>query len=196
MILDLATSRSFRDVFAGWIRLCACGLSLGTREDEYREEAKRWAKQELETMSEAFGHLVKEMEAHPLTDLVGASYIEAEGEVSKSMRGEFYTPEHICRFMGQMLAGEPPPTGEIWMAEPSCGSGAMILGYASAMKPEDRLRLRVDATDINRVACDVCFINLSLNWIAGRVTHGNTLSGDVWGRWFTTPVLLVPAGLN
>ena len=60
----------------------------------------------------------------------------------------------------------------------------------------DILRLRVQATDISLDACNMCFVNTSLWNIPTTVTHGNALSGEVWGRWKNAPTLMWTSPLN
>lgn len=182
----VARHRDTRTVFDGFVRLTACALACQTREEEYLEEAKRWEKPDLESFSLALGALVQEMESRPYEDLLGAYYMEfALSTKGQQWNGEFHTPKPICDLMAQMTLGtQPLPVeGPITVAEPACGAGAMILALAGAVPAADRHRLRVTATDVNRTACDMTFINTTLWGVPCQVVHGNTLSLEVWHCW-------------
>lgn len=189
IISGMALNRQQTEVFSAFVKLAACACACGTREAEYLEEIKRWSKEELASFALAFGQLVEEMEAKPFTDLLGGLYCELQSG-GKSRGGEFHTPAPICRMMGAMTADGLPPTGIIRVAEPACGAGAMILGFAASIPKKDIIRLRVDATDINLDACNMCFVNTSLWNIPTTVTHGNALSGEVWARWKNAATLM------
>lgn len=173
-------------VFNAFVSLAACALAVQTREAEYLEEAKQWTRPDLDSFSAALGALVLEMEDAPYTDLLGAAYMEiAQSNGTRDRGGEFYTPKHVSQLMAQMTVGthDDSSTDPITVCEPACGAGGMILAVAEALPAAARRRLRVTAIDINRTACNMCFINCSLWGIAARVHHGNALSGEFWASW-------------
>lgn len=83
-----------------------------------------------------------------------------------------------------------PKDRPITVCEPACGAGAMILSLAQACSPETRTRLRVTAIDINKTACDMCFVNTTLWNIPARIIHGNTLSLETWSAWSNFPLMM------
>jgi len=93
--------------------------------------------------------------------------------------------QDICNLMVQMIAGDVPPLGEdpITLCEPACGAGAMILAFAKALPPESRRRLLVTATDINKTACDMCFIKTTLWGIPAEIIHGDTIASKFFAGW-------------
>lgn len=174
-------------VFDGFTRLAACALAAQTREAEYLEEAKRWEKPDLELFSEALGALVMEMETRPFEDILGGCYMEfAISAKGQQWNGEFHTPKPVCDLMARMTLGDMESLsdeGVITVCEPACGAGAMILSLAEVCTLEVRRRLRVTAIDINRIACDMAFINTTLWGVPTRIIHGNTLSMEYWAAW-------------
>jgi hypothetical protein len=174
-------------VFDAFTRFVACALAAQTREAEYLEETKRWEKPEMDLFTEAFAALILEMERRPFEDLIGSYYMEvALSKKGQKWNGEFHTPKHVCDFMARITVGNMesfPAEGPITICEPACGSGAMILSLAQVCSPEIRRRLRVTAIDINRIACDMTFINTTLWGVPTRVFHGNTLSSEFWAAW-------------
>lgn len=193
---------SAREVFDAFTRFTACALAAQTREAEYLEEAKRWEKQDMVLFSQALGSLVAEMEAHPFEDLIGGYYMEFTlSHKGQQWNGEFHTPKPICDLMGRMRLGDMesiPAEGPITVCEPACGAGAMILSLAQACSPEVRRRLRVTAMDINRIACDMAFINTTLWGIPTRIIHANTLTMECWAAWSNIHYLMpwLPLGIQ
>ncbi len=170
-----------RDVFRSFCRLAACALAAGTREEEYKAEIKerRWTGTDLAKFSEALAALVLQMEREPFCDFLGPAYMEFGGS---RQAGEFYTPMSVSKMMARMIFPKPIPTTKITtLADPACGSGGMILASAEACGHPTHLR--VTATDVSQIACDMCFINTTLWHIPTEVIHGNSLSMEVWGYW-------------
>lgn len=176
-----------RQIFDAFVKLGACALAAGTREEEYLAEAKRWDKEELNRFAQAMACLVREMEKHPYEDLLGTFYMDfALSYQGQKWHCEFHTPKPIGDAMARMTFGDgviPEDKKTLTILEPACGSGALILSAAEAIQPQDRRKLRVTAIDINETACDMCFINTTLWGIPCRVIHGNTLSMEFWHQW-------------
>ena len=183
ILAGIAHSRTRLQVFETFTRLAACALACRTREAEYLEAVRGWDRPELETLGAALGALVLEMNDQPFTDVLGPHYMELLGANAAGWRGEFHTPQPVCELMARMLAGPVPPEGPIELAEPCCGSGAMILAYAAALPQDAVRRLRVVAADLNPVACDMTFINTTLWGIPCTIMHQNTLSLQLWAQW-------------
>ena len=165
----------------------ACCVAAQTREAEYLEEAKHWQKPEFDLFGHALGALVLEMERKPFEDVLGGYYLDfALSTKGQQCCGEFHTPKTVCDCIATMLFGDMeslPAEGPITVCEPACGAGAMILSLAEVCPPDVRRRLRVTAIDINRIACDMAFINTTLWGIPTRVIHGNSLSNEFWAAW-------------
>ncbi|HVU07841.1 MAG TPA: N-6 DNA methylase [Verrucomicrobiae bacterium] len=195
---SVAYRHDTRKVFDGFVRLAACTLACRSREAEYLEEAKRWKAEDLENFADALGALILEMEAKPYEDVLGGYYMDfALSSKGQQWNGEFHTPKPICDLMARMMAGDCnqlPADRPITVCEPACGAGAMILSLAQACPPEVRRRLQVTAIDINKTACDMCFINTTLWAIPTRVMHGDTIAFKFWSAWsnvfYQSPFLL------
>lgn len=180
------TKSSTLTVFADFCRVSACALSMGSREPEYLEVAKSYNRDQLSDISLAFSLLVQEMEAKPFSDILGEYYLSIAAHSSKQARGEFFTPPEISRLIAKMAvdvesvkeAGKP-----ITVYEPACGSGGMMLALAQEFAPTSVDLLRVTAQDINPVAADMCYINLTLWGIPSKVILGDTLRNTRTAEW-------------
>lgn len=159
---------------------------MGSREKEYLEVARNYSRDELSDISRALSMLVQEMEKNPFTDILGPFYLECASHSSKQARGEFFTPPEISKIMARMLfdadsikaAGKP-----ITLNEPACGSGGMVLAAAELFAPDSVDLLRVTAQDINPVATDMAYINLTLWGIPARIMLGDTIRMTVTREW-------------
>lgn len=189
-----ANGSDTRRVFDCFVKISACALSAGQRETEYMDEVKGWKKDDLTLFAEAFSLLVEEMESKPFSDVLGPHYMEwALGAKTAKNNGEFHTPESLCQMMAAMTATPEAvksaieDKGYYSVSEPSCGAGAMILAVGESLADSGHghmiMNLKVHAVDVNKTACDMCFINTTLWGIPCVVTHGNTLSFETWGEW-------------
>ena len=73
------------------------------------------------------------------------------------------------------------------VAEPACGSGAMVLGIVQCLKNHgyEQLggKLYIEATDIDPLCVNMAFIQLSLLGLSVKVIHGNSLTQEVFDTW-------------
>ena len=130
-------------------------------------------------------------------DILGSVY--GELNLANEWCGQYFTPDHICRLMA-MLVGLPEEkalksNGSITVNEPTCGSGAMVLGYAYAMRQsqtdyENKVLFVLQDIDIRCVW--MAYIQCFMYRIPAVVIHGNTLTMEEWSRWFTPFVTYVP----
>lgn len=178
--------RSAMDWFSSWLVLAACALSMGAREQEYLDEAKRWNQDQLATMSQLLGQYIESAERDPYLDILGPIYMDLT--ISKAGNGEFYTPPELCKLIARMNLRDLPEHRPITFLEPSVGSGGMVLAAVDAMVFEHGLSpfdLRATCVDVSRRACDMTYIQLAAHAIPAVVIHGNSLSLEQWGAWAT-----------
>lgn len=187
IIEELARKRSATvTVFSDFCRMSACALAMGTREEEYLSVAKNYSRDELSDLSIAFASLVQEMERNPFADLLGPHYLDCAAHSSKQARGEFFTPPAIAQMIARMTVDVDEVKAEgkpITVNEPACGSGGMVLALAELFAPDGVDLLRVTAQDINPVAADMCYINLTLWGVPARVILGDTIRMTVTREW-------------
>lgn len=181
--------RDLLETFRSFCKMAACAVSAGQREAEYLEEAKRWIAEELSGFSECLAELTEEMEKQPFRDLLGPIYMEIGSKSSKNGNGEFYTPQEVAKLMVKMTIGKDsvPLDRPMTLQEPACGSGGIVLMVAEHLVDlgYTPLNMQVTCIDVSRLACDMCFINLTLWGIPATVVHGNALSLETWGQWQT-----------
>ena len=125
-------------------------------------------------------------------DILGAVFHDLE--LHNKYKGQFFTPQSIADMMAQISGVQEPPEGKnyIMLCEPTCGSGVMVISAAKVLLKEKKS----PAANMVALACDLDFkctcmayIQLSLYGIPAVVEHANTLTCEVFSRWYT-PVYL------
>ena len=191
-------------VFEDFLAMSAISISNAVdwvnrekRENQYLSIVKRYAKEELNMFPKMFAFLVELLESHAEHphDILGSIFHELE--LHNKYKGQFFTPQHICDFMGMVAISENNldinKRGFISLCEPCAGSGAMILGFAKAMKKSGynfQQHMVVTATDIDPKCVFMTYLQLSLYGIPAVVVHGDTISMKEWSRWYTPVYML------
>lgn len=207
LIGQLGYRHSAWQVFSDFVEMSAIALSNSVdwihkqeRETRYLEIINTYQKNEQEAFPKMLGYLVNAMEDSIAldggpTDILGELFHELE--LHNKWKGQFFTPVHVCEAMGMMTFGDKSQLienkGFLTVGEPCVGSGAMVLGFAKAMKQNGFnycSQMVVTAQDIDIKCVHMAYIQLSLYGIPAVVIHGNTISVQEWSRWYT-PVYMV-----
>lgn len=209
-LIDLITKASYKhskwQVFSDFVEMSAISLSNAVdlvhkqeREKRYLEIMNSYEKKDQELFPEMFAHLVNALEFETTTsgpvDVLGSVFHELE--LHNKWKGQFFTPVHVCDAMGMITVGDKArfieEKGFITVAEPCVGSGAMVLGFAKAMKANKMnycSQMVVTATDIDLKCVHMAYIQLSLYGIPAVIIHGNTLAMQEWSKWYTPVYIL------
>ena len=208
-IQKLGCSHSTWRVFGDFVELSALAVANSMeskasdvwrkREKQYLDTIGRYTPGEQKLFPEMFADLADAL-TYELTwnnapvDILGELFHELE--LHNKYAGQFFTPQHICDFMGAISlgdgGGEIREHGYISVCEPCCGSGAMVLGFMKAMLGKELnycTQLLVAATDIDLKCVHMCYLQLSLYGVPAVVTHGNALTMESWSLW-ETPVYI------
>lgn len=201
MIKRLTYSHGTWEIFNDFLEMSAISISnaVDTRQFEGREKQYlsiigKYAPEQQTIFAEMLAELVLALEyeyqAGSFVDVLGKLFHDLE--LHNKYKGQFFTPQHICTMMGKMLLGDSDAAiaerGFIPLLEPTCGSGAMVLGFAQAMRDSGynhSEQLLVTAIDIDIKCVYMCYLQLSLYGIPAAVIHGNSLSNEVWSTWYT-----------
>jgi len=195
IVRELGTSRQTWQVWADLMNAIACALSnaadpdkkrVAEREKEYAECIKRLGG-DVEIVAKAYATIVLALEENPDQDLLGQIYMELE--LGSHWHGQFFTPYSICQMMCQttfdedLVKSQVSNHGYITVNDPACGAGATLVG---AINHLNRMgvgqgQYLVTGNDIDRVAAQMCYIQLSTLGAAGWVAIANTLSDPVTG---------------
>ena len=198
LIEQLAYRHSAWQVFADFVEMGAICFSNAdlvqreAREARYMEIVKRYNADEVKLFPEMLGTLVMGLEEEP-EDILGRTYQELE--LHNKWAGQYFTPFPLCRAMAKMIVGDGADIqeriadrGYLTASEPACGSGAMVIALALELKElgvNYQQHLHVTAVDVDAKCVHMTYLQLSLLHIPAVVVHGNSLSLEEFGRWYT-----------
>lgn len=190
---QLCDTRHAWEAWADLMGMMACSIGNAVdrspghferREKEYRECLKRMGSAELP--KQLFDIIVTVLENEPEQDFLGKMYMELG--LGSHWKGQFFTPYGICKLMSEMACGkvdkQVEEQGYISVCNPACGAGATLIAVANSMKGVKynfQNRVLFVGQDIDRIARQMCYIQLSLLGCAGYVCIGNTLARPLAG---------------
>lgn len=156
-----------------------------------RKICARYESSDIANMQEMFCLMVSALEAK-FHDFLGAIFMELE--LGDSFRGQYFTPYPVQCLMARMLMPGVRDTirreGIATVSDPACGAAGMLIAYAEYLLEADinpSVHMFGSCIDIDPVAADMAFIQLSLLGIAAEVVTGNTLTMQ-FNRVRYTPV--------
>lgn len=185
------SSVSRGQAFEDFLHVSVCALGHPLMEDEYLQTIERHkkggkGKRSVDTLAHMFGNLVKIMDK-TRDDVLGDLF---QGAITYGERGQFMTPDPICRMMAAMNLPEEKTDldGRRSVNDPCCGSGRMLLAAA-----EIQPNWHFVGQDVDLRCTRMTAINLALRNHYGHVVHGNSLTNtndliyetgrvQVWGN--------------
>lgn len=210
----LTRSRNMYEVWSDAMYLFATGIANPTilplkkmeqfnnvwneREQEYLRIINKYSKKEQKLFTQMFAMLVNELEKNPNQDLLGEIYMMAG--ISSKDKGQFFTPYNLCDCMSRLvfdrkkLGKQVHKEGYASICDPSCGAGATLIASINICremfkKYNFQNHVMFVGQDIDRTVANMCYIQLSLQGVAGYVIIGNTLTEpiitDLHRIWFT-----------
>ncbi|WP_391488896.1 N-6 DNA methylase [Leclercia tamurae] len=184
------------DVFSDFVRLAASELDIArVRTPENIEQSgkicARYDADDIRNFHELFNLMVNALEAK-FHDFIGSIFMELE--LGSGGMGQYFTPYSVQSMMARMLIPgiqeKIAREGIATISDPACGSAGMIIAYAECLLEADvnpSAHLFASCIDIDPIAADMAFIQLSLLGIAAEVVTGNTLTMQ-FNRVRYTPV--------
>ena len=186
----LADRYSAWQVWADFITMSACSLSMADREqheEEYASIAKQYTSGELQNLCEMFALTVLALEERPDQDFLGDLFMRFD--LGNTWKGQFFTPYCICKMMARITGGnlKKQIEEEHWIRshDPACGAGATLIAFANECKDQGvnyQTSVLFVAQDIDRIAGLMCFVQLSLLGCPGYVVIGDSICNPVTGR--------------
>jgi hypothetical protein len=196
---QLGYRHSSWQVFADFVEMGAITFSNAVdlaqreaREARYMETIKRYTPDEVRQFPAMLGTLICDLDDDP-EDVLGKTYHELE--LHNKWTGQYFTPFPLCRAMAKMIVGDVNDVQEriaergfLSASEPACGSGAMVIALALELKEQGvnyQEQLHVTAVDVDAKCVHMTYLQLALMHIPAVVVHGNSLSLEEYGRWYT-----------
>jgi len=196
---SLAYRHSAWQVFADFAEAAAISISNAVdwpqrekREERYLQVVQRYKPDELATFPKMLGALTLALEEQP-SDVMGRTFHDLE--LHNKWSGQFFSPYHLCQMMAKVTLSDAEDTrsriearGFVTVQEPCCGSGAMVIAVAQGMRElgiNYQQHLHVTAVDVDPKCVHMSYLQLSLLHIPAVIIHGNSLSLEEFGRWYT-----------
>ena len=195
-IINSFYSHRAYDVFRDFVRMTAIAISQpfyrdSESEKRYLELIGKYTKEDAEKFPRLFALTVTALQ-NEHQDFMGNMFMDSAH--GNSSMGQFFTPYSISRMMSKIQADDIIAMLEhkefITVSEPTCGSGGMIVALDEVLKDRDintAKKIYVHAIDLDPVAADMAYIQLSLLGIPATVLHGDTLRMKFY-RELHTPV--------
>ncbi len=194
-----ADSRDKWQVYCDFLEIAAIAISnrwdcvhRNEREERYLQIAGEYSRDKLERFCTMLACVIQAciLSEEESKDFLGEIFHELE--LHNKWKGQFFTPIHICSFMAEIQMEDAKKKLEsqpyVTVNDPCAGSGAMLLGYAGAMKRHKldyQTKMRVVATDIDLKCVHMAYIQMSLYNIPAVIIHGNSLTLEEQSRWLT-----------
>lgn len=181
-------------VFEDFIHCAAIAIHNSVRfsqklEARYLDIIAGYEKEDAVHLAQLLSHVVLGLDDHQ-GDFLGQVFMGLE--LGDKYRGQFFTPFSIATCMAKLQFADVPARLEkqpfITVYEPACGAGCMLLAVASEMREmgySPSQHLWVSAVDIDPLAANMAYIQLSLCDIPGEVVIGNALAEERRWRWLT-----------
>lgn len=162
-------------------------------EQEFMEIKGKYEAREWQILCELFG--VTQMALAVPQDFLGECYMRLE--IANERAGQFFTPYHVSVLMASMLMSEElnpatmPGRDFVSVSDPCCGAGGMLVAGAELLAQRGvdvGKHVFMHAQDIDQIAAEMCYIQLSIRGIPAEVVVGNSLNREV-RRIYYTPAL-------
>lgn len=185
----LAQRHSRWEVWADFVYLSATTLSnavdkahFAEREKSYLAVARKYNKEELDTIAEMLALVVMGIDENPDQDFLGELFMSLN--LGNQYKGQFFTPYCVCRVMAQItgtdnLKAKLEGKGWVSVNDCCCGAGALLVAFANECTRQGinfQTSVLFVAQDIDLTAGLMCYIQLSLLGCPGYVVIGNSLT--------------------
>lgn len=185
----LAQRHSRWEVWADFVYLSATTLSnavdkahFAEREKSYLAVARKYNREELDTIAEMLALVVMGIDENPDQDFLGELFMSLN--LGNQYKGQFFTPYCVCRVMAQItgtdnLKAKLEGKGWVSVNDCCCGAGALLVAFANECTRQGinfQTSVLFVAQDIDLTAGLMCYIQLSLLGCPGYVVIGNSLT--------------------
>ncbi|WP_321810282.1 MULTISPECIES: N-6 DNA methylase [unclassified Burkholderia] len=218
LLKQFGYAHQINTVFADFVEISAITLSNSVdkpqfepRERRYLEIVGKYKPEELQLFARMFAELTLSFEhrlgvdedlppgALPcpgnLTDVLGETYMMLD--IGNDRAGQFFTPYSVSRLMAGITIGGRSDAieqdGFMRMQEPACGAGGMVIATADALLSVGQnyqQTLHATCIDIDARCVHMTYLQLSMMHVPAIIVHGNALTMEVWGMWYTPAHIL------
>lgn len=169
-------------------------ISKDNREERFADISKKYSLEEMNIFKQMYADLIVDLEMDP-RDVLGEIFMELG--LGDKWKGQFFTPHGLSRVMTRITLSKEKiercieDKGFITINENACGGGASLIASFNHIRqlgfnPQEILL--IDASDIDRKACYMTYIQLSLIGANAVVRERNGLAAsteDDTSTWYT-----------
>lgn len=181
-----AAGRDDHDIWSAFVTMAAAPMAMaaGCAPSSLIEDAKRQLKRydgltgEFDEMLSA---LTDALEVDSDRDAIGYVY-NALG-LPLSSHSQFFTPYDISRMIARMMLADcahAKKGGYVSICDPCAGSGGMLVAAFNVLRDQGmnpQTESWFEAQDISQDTALMCYVQMSLLGMAGRVIVGDSLEG-------------------
>lgn len=189
-------SKNRYEIFCDWILCCALSFAQVShytedKEQRYLKTINKYIKEDQQKFAELLAITTRAFMLGNDTDFkdfLGDVYMCCG--FGSSAQGQFFTPFSVCRAMAAMQ-GIPEKNKIITVMDCAVGGGALPIAYAEHLHRNGinyQMNMLLHATDISINSVCMCMIQCSILGIPAIITHGNSLTLEVWELWETPMV--------
>lgn len=191
---ELARYQRPYEVFRDFVTMAAFALHNGIcpneeLEDQYKRIIQRYDEEQRPMFCHLLGLLALGLEMPH--DFLGAVFMEMD--LGNSATAQFFTPYEVSLLNAQMVAGHTRESilkgrPYVTVSDPACGAGGMIIAFYDAMLSaglNPQREMWAHCTDIDPVAADMAYVQLSLLNIPAVVITGCSLQMTVQRAMYT-----------
>ena len=112
-------------------------------------------------------------------------------ELDNASSGQFFAPYEVSRFMALLAVVDFANARErdfLNFAEPACGAGGIVIAMADSLHAVGvnyQRHLHVTCIDIDLRCVHMTYLLVSLSHIPAIVVQDNSISGGMWGHWYS-----------
>ena len=184
---QMADRRNIVEVFGDAVGMMSAALQTAipsgrkAAEERYKSYAERYTHDEMQHMAALLGIVIEALKKKresflgPVLEDIGAA---------NQRNGQFLTPNDVAKVMAMCNRVEHTPGRVIRISDPACGAGVTLIAQGEALMHECNVPQRdilLVGGDIDRRACDITYIELTLLGYAGVVLHENALTMQKFG---------------
>lgn len=191
------------EVFTDWVKCCSLSIDNYTtlfhdfawhkKEQEYLNLVKKYENDEIKIFSDMLGMLCLALEKK-MEDVLGWIYMASR--MGSKAAGQFFTPYHLSELCANLTIPDPQEDGKIYLYEPSCGGGGMIIASVAALKNKGfdyQNNLEVIAQDLDWKGVHMCYLQLRLLGVKAVCVQGDTMQEPYTRGYAKERMLYTPA---
>lgn len=198
VIKSLSYSKDKGTIFSDWLEMAAIAVRqmpfnagelpkdkiYQDYEQKYLDVAGRYGREELNQFARLTALSIEGISTYQ-GDFLGELYSSLE--LNNQDAGQFFTPFTVSTLMAKMMIGDikqqVQDKGIITISDPASGAGGTLIAAAHEVAHQGvdpRNHVQFHAADISRNCFNMTYLQLSLMDLQAVVSHGNTISMEMW----------------